>query len=72
MGPRTRWSHSFVDEPTKNRLLAEYDKRIATFVGQFQKKGGWGSLKAGRPVTYSFICNHYSVCISGNVGPASK
>jgi adenosine deaminase CECR1 len=55
--------HSFVDEPTKSRLLAEYDKRIATFVSQFQK-GGWGSLKSVKPVTYAFICKHYSVCIS--------
>jgi adenosine deaminase CECR1 len=50
-----------VDEPTKNRLLAEYDKRIAAFVGQYQKSG-WGSLKNVKPVTYSFICKHYSVC----------
>jgi adenosine deaminase CECR1 len=58
---RDSLAHSFVDEPTKNRLLAEYDKRIAAFVGQFQK-GGWSSLKGVKPVTYSFICKHYSVC----------
>ena len=58
---RDSLAHSFVDEPTKNRLLAEYDKRIAVFMGQFQKSG-WGSLKGVKPVTYSFICKHYSVC----------
>ncbi len=45
---RDSLAHSFVDEPTKNRLLAEYDKRIVAFVGQFQK-GGWGSLKSTKP-----------------------
>jgi adenosine deaminase CECR1 len=58
---RDSLAHSFVDEPTKNRLLAEYDKRIAAFAGQFQK-GGWGSLKNVKPVTYTFICKRYSVC----------
>lgn len=61
---RNSLAHSFVDEPTKARLLAEYDKRIAAFVGQFQK-GGWGSLKGVKPVTYSFTCKHYSVCLRG-------
>jgi adenosine deaminase CECR1 len=60
---RDSLAHSFVDEPTKNRLLAEYDKRIAAFVSQF-KKGSFGSLKGVKPVTYAFICKHYSVCIS--------
>jgi adenosine deaminase CECR1 len=60
---RDSLSHSFVDEPTKNRLLADYDQRIATFVGQF-KKSGLASLKGVKPVTYSFICKRYSVCIS--------
>jgi adenosine deaminase CECR1 len=59
---RDSLAHSFVDEPTKNRLLAQYDKRIAAFVAQFQK-GGWTSLKGVKPVTYSFICKHYSVCV---------
>lgn len=67
---RDSLAHSFVDEPTKNRLLAEYDKRIAAFSAQFQK-GGWGAFKNVKPVTYSFICKHYSVCIS-DTSPSSK
>ena len=59
---RDSLAHSFVDEPTKNRLLVEYDKRTAAFAAQFQK-GGWASLKNVKPVTYSFICKHYSVCL---------
>ena len=54
--------HSFVDEPTKQKLLADYDKRVAAFAERFQK-GGWASLKSVKPVTYSFICKHYSVCM---------
>jgi adenosine deaminase CECR1 len=58
---RNSLSHSFADEPTKQRLLAEYDKRIAAFVAQF-RKASWGALRNVKPVTYSFTCKRYSVC----------
>ncbi len=40
---RNSLQYSFLDEPTKQRLLANYDKRIAAFALQFQRKG-WAGL----------------------------
>ncbi len=54
--------HAFVDDATKQKLLASYEKRVATFAEQFQKSG-WSSLKGTKPVTYTFICKHYSICL---------
>ena len=59
---RNSLKYSFLDEPTKQRLLAGYDKRVAAFAQQFQKTG-WASLSGVRPVTWSFICKHYKVCM---------
>jgi adenosine deaminase CECR1 len=59
---RNSLEHSFVDEPTKQKLLADYDKRVAAFAARFQKSG-WTALKDVKPVTYSFLCKHYSVCM---------
>ncbi|HEV7632126.1 MAG TPA: hypothetical protein VGO41_03985, partial [Steroidobacteraceae bacterium] len=59
---RNSLKYSFVDEPTKQRLLAGYDKRVAAFAQQFQKTG-WASLSGVRPVTWSFICKRYKVCM---------
>jgi hypothetical protein len=42
-------------------VLANYDKRIAGFAQQFQKKG-WASLSEAKPVSYGFLCKHYQVC----------
>jgi adenosine deaminase CECR1 len=55
--------YSFLDEPTKQRLLANYDKRIAAFANNFQRKG-WDSLKPVNPVSYGFLCRHYQVCLT--------
>jgi adenosine deaminase CECR1 len=54
--------YAFVDEPTKQRLLAGYDERIAEFTQAF-KKTGWASLEGATPVSYSFLCKHYQVCL---------
>lgn len=54
--------HAFVEEPTRTKLIAEYDKRVAAFAKGFQKSG-WDSLKPTKPVTYAFICKHYKVCM---------
>jgi len=53
--------HSFLDEPTRHRLLADYEKRVSAFAQQFQRLG-WAALKGVKPVTYSFTCKRYSVC----------
>ncbi len=53
--------HAFVDEPTKQKLLATYDARVAAFAAGFQKSG-FASLKDVTPVSYSFMCKRYSVC----------
>jgi adenosine deaminase CECR1 len=59
---RNSLKHSFVDEPTKQKLLEAYEKRVAAFAGGFQKRS-WASLTGSKPVTYSFICTHYKVCL---------
>jgi adenosine deaminase CECR1 len=54
--------YAFVDDPTKQRLLANYDKRVAAFSQAFQKKG-WSSLNDVKPVSYGFLCKHYQLCL---------
>jgi adenosine deaminase CECR1 len=58
---RNSLQYSFLDEPTKQRLLADYDRRIAAFAQQFQKRG-WAALNDVKPVSYTFLCKHYQVC----------
>jgi adenosine deaminase CECR1 len=60
---RNSLKYSFVDEPTKQRLLAEYEKRVQAFAERF-RKGGWASLRDVKPVTYLFICQHYQICLN--------
>jgi adenosine deaminase CECR1 len=74
---RNSLQYSFLDEPTKQRLLANYDKRIAAFALPFQK-GDWqkrdwqkhgrqeqggASLGNSKPVSYGFLCRHYQICL---------
>jgi adenosine deaminase CECR1 len=59
---RNSLKHSFADEPTKQRLLAAYERRVAVFSQQFQKQG-WASLKDVKPVSYSFLCKRYQLCL---------
>jgi adenosine deaminase CECR1 len=62
---RNSLKYSFLDEVTKQRLLAEYEKRVQAFAAQFQRKGEFTdltSLKGVKPVSYSFICKHYQIC----------
>lgn len=54
--------HSFLDEPTKRRLLADYEKRVAGFALRFQRSG-WASLQSVQPVSYSFLCKRYEICL---------
>jgi adenosine deaminase CECR1 len=55
--------YSFVDPPTKERLLAGYDKRIAAFAEDFRRKG-WDGLRDTKPVSYGFLCRHYQICLA--------
>ena len=59
---RNSLKYAFVDEPIKQRLLADYDKRVASFAQAFQKQG-WAALKNIRPVSYSFLCRRYQLCL---------
>jgi adenosine deaminase CECR1 len=59
---RNSLQYSFLDDSTKQRLLANYDKRIAAFAQQFQR-GGWASLAKVNPVSYGFLCKHYQLCL---------
>ncbi len=59
---RNSLQFSFLDEPTKQRLLADYDRRVAAFAARF-RKDGWKSLDGITPVSYGFLCRHYQVCL---------
>jgi adenosine deaminase CECR1 len=53
---------SFLDDATKEKLLSDYEKRVASFAQQFKTKG-MVSLAHVKPVSYSFTCKHYQLCI---------
>ena len=55
--------YSFLDAPTKERLLAGYDKRMQAFAQAFQRKG-WDALGDTQPVSYGFLCRHYQICLT--------
>jgi adenosine deaminase CECR1 len=59
---RNSLKYSFLDEPTRLRLLADYDRRVQSFAQQFQSKG-WSALKDAKPVSYLFTCNQYQLCL---------
>ena len=59
---RNSLQYSFLDAPTKQKLLADYEKRVQTFAQRFQSKG-WKALEGVKPVSYSFLCKHYQVCM---------
>jgi len=59
---RNSLKFSFVDEPTKQRLLAAYEKRVQSFAQHFQKDR-WSSLHDVKPVSYLFMCHHYQICL---------
>jgi adenosine deaminase CECR1 len=55
--------YSFLDAPTKERLLAGYDKSVTAFAEAFRRKG-WDALGAANPVSYGFMCRHYQICLA--------
>jgi adenosine deaminase CECR1 len=53
--------HAFVDEQTKNALLADYQARIKAFEQAFLNKGSVSY--SHKPSSYGlFICHQYSLC----------
>jgi adenosine deaminase CECR1 len=58
---RNSLKYSFLDEATRQRLLANYDKRISVFTQQFKQKS-WPGLAGVKPESYTFICKHYQIC----------
>jgi adenosine deaminase CECR1 len=59
---RNSLKFSFLDEATKARLLADYEKRVTAFAQNYQRKG-WAAFKDTKPVSYSFTCKRYKVCL---------
>ncbi|MEP7311211.1 MAG: adenosine deaminase [Pseudomonadota bacterium] len=59
---RNSLKYSFLDEPTKQRLLEAYEQRMSAFAQNFRKKG-WSALSGSHAVTYSFTCRRYKVCL---------
>lgn len=59
---RNSLTYSFLDQATKQQLLQQYDQRVARFEEQFRRKG-WDALKDVHPVSYSFLCKHYKLCL---------
>ncbi|HEY5806814.1 MAG TPA: hypothetical protein VIT67_02540 [Povalibacter sp.] len=59
---RNSLKYSFVDDATKQRLLADYEKRVQAFAQRFQRDGV-ASLQSIKPVSYSFLCKHYQICL---------
>lgn len=63
---RNSIQYAFVDAVTKQKLLKEYEQRIARFEARF-KRQGWDALSGVHPVNYSFACKHFSVCFPPKV-----
>ena len=57
---RNSLEHAFIEEETRERLLREYNERIARFERQMER-GGIGKL-GPMPQTRGFICNRYELC----------
>jgi adenosine deaminase CECR1 len=55
--------YSFVDAATKEKLLADYERRVASFAQDFREHGAV-MLKDVKPVSYTFSCRHYQLCLT--------
>ncbi len=58
---RNSLRYAFLDDATKQRLLAGYDRRMAAFEQRFRQQG-WASLSGTQPESYGFLCRHYQLC----------
>jgi adenosine deaminase CECR1 len=59
---RNSLQFSFLDAPTKQRLLTEYERRVGAFAQAFRSQGA-AALKDVKPVSYLFTCRHYKLCL---------
>ena len=59
---RNSLRYSFVQEPIRQKLLKDYDTRVERYKAQFQRKG-MDALKVVKPVSYSFTCKRYQLCL---------
>ncbi|WP_295681038.1 adenosine deaminase [uncultured Nevskia sp.] len=59
---RNSLKYSFVQEPVKQKLLKDYEARVERYKAQFQSRGLNG-LKSVKPVSYSFTCKRYQLCL---------
>jgi adenosine deaminase CECR1 len=62
---------SFLDEPTKQRLITDYDRRVAAFEERFRSRG-ISALRELKPVSYGFTCRHYRLCAFPDQATPSK
>ena len=58
---RNSLAFSFLDDATKSRLLAEYERRMDQFAAEFQRQG-MAALNPVQPLRLGFICRHYGLC----------
>ena len=59
---RNSLSYSFLESEEKQELLENYEKRVTGFEKKF-KRSGLKSLKDIEPVSYSFTCRLYGLCL---------
>jgi len=59
---RNSLKFSFVDEPTKQRLLAHTRSEVQCLRPAVPEKS-LGITARRQPVSYLFMCNHYKICL---------
>lgn len=59
---RNSLRYSFVENEIKQKMLVDYERRVADFQRQF-KKSPSKTLKASKPKSYGFLCKHYKLCL---------
>ena len=58
---RNSLAFSFLDQPSKSRLLAEYERRMDEFATDFQRRGP-ALLDDVQPLRRGFVCRRYGLC----------
>ena len=58
---RNSLQHSFTDAATKQKLLRDYEARLARFESRFQKRG-MAALGDVVPRSHGFTCRQYNLC----------
>ena len=57
---RNSLEHAFVDEETRERLLAKYNERLLRFEREVQRRGV--EQLGPMPRTRGFVCSRYGLC----------